>query len=127
MDSGLGSGPLSCKDVSVIKFELYTGESLSDVLKSPSMLSVCVSGLLDAGLHADHPAGDVGGPHSGLEVDDPDLRQPQHHPHLPLQGETSSSATPASSCICIQRLPAAQTGLLTDVKGSFRLNHLKKS
>lgn len=44
------------------------------------MLSV--SDLLDDGLHADHRSGDAGCSHSGVEVDDPDLRHAQHRPHL---------------------------------------------
>lgn len=55
------------------------------------MLSVYVSDLLDDGLHPHHRAWDVTGSHSGLEVDDPSVRHPQCRPHLPLQGETSSS------------------------------------
>lgn len=58
------------------------------------MLSVCVSDLLDDGLHVDHPAGDAGGSLSGLEMDDPHLCRPEHRSHFPLQGETSPVRPP---------------------------------
>lgn len=54
------------------------------------MLSVCVSDLLDDGLHAYHHPGDGRGSHFRLEVDDPNLHHPKCHPHIPLQGEMSS-------------------------------------
>lgn len=64
---------------------------MSSVEISQHALCLCVSDLLDDGLHADHHTGNGGGSLSGLEVDDPDLSHPQCHPHLPLQGETSPS------------------------------------
>ena len=77
------------------------------------MLSVCASDLLDDGLHADHRPGDAAGSHAGLEVDDPPLRHPQHHPPLPLQGATSSSSS-SSPVTSKQRHPVLYQG-----------NHLK--
>lgn len=48
------------------------------------MLPVCVSDILDAGLHAYHHSGYAGGSNFGMEVDDTDLCHAEYHPHLPL-------------------------------------------
>lgn len=63
---------------------------MSSAEVSQHALCLCVSDLLDDGLHPHHHTGNVIGSHSGLEVDDPALRHPQYPPHLPLQGKTSS-------------------------------------
>ncbi|XP_071359135.1 putative transporter SVOPL isoform X3 [Trachinotus anak] len=59
--------------------------------EAPSLPAASCHYLLDDGLHVDHHPGDAGGSCSGLEVDDPDLCDPQCPPHLPLQGNIQAA------------------------------------
>ena len=68
-------------------------------------LSLCVSDLLDDGLHAHHNLGDVVGSDSWLEVDDQNLCGSEYHPHLPLQGQSSLRQLFIYTCVYIKLNP----------------------
>lgn len=90
-------------DLCSVHDKVHTGDVMSSAELSQHALCLCVSDLLDDGLNAHHHTGNVVGSHLGLEVDDPALRRSQCPPHLPLQGETSSSPVcpHLSSPVCL--------------------------